>query len=137
MMKTDDPKQVGFLPDSQVGCLGGIFPAQELTVKGSGVYPSPVMCETGNNGYYHFELIGWFAKCGIVPHVPALQQVVSEIVSSFDDTGICRLLMVAEDVFKSWGKFSGLQLETNWRSKTRKQCDITFRALQILHYASC
>lgn len=140
MMRTDKPELVGFLPDSQVGCLGGVFPAQGLTVMGSGVYPSPILCPVGSNGkdyngYYHFELIEWFARCGIVPHVPALKKVVEEIAASVDDEGVCRLPRVAEGVFKSWGKFGGLQLEVDWKSKVRKACDITFRALLIQHYS--
>jgi len=140
MMITDNPDLVGFTPDTQVGCLGGIFPAQGLTVMGSGIYPSPIMCEPGRdgkdyNGYYHFELIGWFARCGIVPFVPALHKIAEEIAASVDDEGVCRLPRVAEDVFKNWCKFGGLQLEVNWKSKIRKACDITFRALMILHYS--
>jgi hypothetical protein len=139
MMKTDNPRLAGFTPGSQVGCLGGIFPAQGLTVMGSGIYPSPILCEPGkdgkdHNGYYHFELIGWFARCGVVPFVPALQKIAEEIAASIDDEGVCRLPRVAEDVFKNWGKFGGLQLETDWKSKVRKYCDITFRALMILYY---
>jgi hypothetical protein len=140
MMETDKPELVGFLPDSQKGCLGGVFPAQGLTVTGSGLYPSPILCPIGKdgkdrNGYYHFELIGWFARCGIVPYVPALKKAVEEIADSIALDGICRLPRVAECVFRNWCKFGGLQLEVDWRSKTRKACDITFRALMILYYS--
>ncbi|MCL2604123.1 MAG: hypothetical protein FWD90_06560 [Defluviitaleaceae bacterium] len=140
MMRTDNPELFEFIPGSQVGCMGGCFPAQGLTVMGSGVYPSPILCEIGRNGkdyngYYHFELIEWFARCGIVSYVPALQKIVEEIATSIDDNGVCRLPMVALDVFKCWGTFGGLQLEIDWKSKTRKACDITFRALLILHYS--
>lgn len=38
-----------------------------------------------------------------------------------------------ENEFRGWGPYSGLQLETDWRAKVRKDCDITFRALLILH----
>lgn len=40
-----------------------------------------------------------------------------------------------EYYFRGWGPYAGLQLETDWKSKIRKTCDITFRALLILHYS--
>jgi len=138
MMRTDNPKLVSFIPGSRVGCFGGGFPAQGLTVKGSGLYPSPIMCPVGSdgkdhNGKYHFEHIETFARCGIIPHVPELKKVVEEIADSFDSDGICRLENVCERLFKT-GKYYGMQLETDWRRKIRKECDTTFRALLILHY---
>jgi hypothetical protein len=140
MMRTDDPQLVSFSPDSQVGCFGGGFPAQGLTVKGSGLYPSPIMCPIGKdgkdpNGKYHFAHIERFARCGIIPHVPRLSEVVGEIADSIDENGVCRLENICERLFRT-GKYYGMQLETDWRSKLRKECDITFRALLILHYSS-
>jgi len=141
MMKTDKPELVSYIPSSQkvAGCVGGVFPAQGLTVKGSGLYPSPIMCPPSDgkefNGYYHFEYLEWFARCGIITLVPELSKIVNEIADSIDENGICRLPMVAERVFKDWCNFGGLQLEVDWKSKTRKACDITFRALLILHYS--
>jgi len=139
MMKTDNTELVSFIPGSQVGCLGGALPAQGLTVMGSGIYPSPILCPIGkdgkdHNGYYHFKLMETFARCGIIPHVPKLQKIVEEIADSIDSDGICRLPRVAEDLFRT-RDYYGLQLEIDWKSKTRKLCDITFRALLILHYA--
>jgi len=141
MMKTDKPELISFLPGSQVGCLGGVFPAQGLTVMGSGVYPSPILCPIGHdgkdhNGKYHFTLLETFARCGVIPYVPALSKIVDEIAASIDNDGICRLPRVAEDLFRT-RDYYGLQLETDWKSKTRKACDITFRALLILHYSGC
>ena len=138
MMRTDNPKLVSYVPNGQsgTGCWGGLFPAQGLTVMGAGIYPSPIVTPDIQNGYYHFQLIEWVAKCGIVKYVPALREIVNEIADSIDDGGVCRLPMVAEDVFKSWNQFAGLQLEVDWRSKTRRDCDVTFRALLIIHYAS-
>ena len=139
MMRTDDPALVSFIPNSQVGCFGGGFPAQGMTVKSSGLYPSPIMCPISkdgkdHNGKYHFAHIERFARCGIIPHVPELKKVVNEIAASIDTNGVCRLENVCERLFRS-GKYYGMQLETDWRTRTRKECDITFRALLILHYS--
>jgi len=141
MMQTDDPALVSFIPGSQVGCFGGGFPAQGMTVKGSGLYPSPILCPVGKdgkdyNGLYHFAHIETFARCGIITHVPKLQEVVAEIAGSIDSDGVCRLKNVCERLFRT-GKYYGMQLETDWRAKMRKDCDITFRALLILHYSGC
>ena len=54
---------------------------------------------------------------------------------SIDENGICTAI-VDETYFKNWGAYSGLQLEENWRTKIKKKCDITFRALMILTLAS-
>ena len=140
MMKTDNPQLVSFIPGSQVGCFGGGLPAQGLTVMGSGIYPSPILCPVGrdgkdHNGKYHFTLLETFARCGIIPYVPALNKIVNEIADSIDNDGVCRLPYVAEDLFRSKsGKYYGLQLEVDWKTKMRKACDVTFRALLILHY---
>jgi len=69
-----------------------------------------------------------------VPYIPILREAVEDIVNSVDDDGICRI-PVLEDIFKGWGAYAGLQLEVDWKSKIRKACDITFRALLILHYS--
>ena len=133
MMQTDDPALVSFIPGSQVGCLGGCYPAQGMTVR-TGLYPSPVLIDGADNNLYHFKRIEIFARCGIIPYVPGLQKIVGEIAASFDNNGICRLEGVCERLFRT-GKYYGMQLETDWRSKIRKACDITFRALLILHYS--
>jgi hypothetical protein len=74
--------------------------------------------------------IEWFARCGIVPYVPALQDAVKDIISNINDDGICRL-SVPDDIFKGWGPYAGMQLEVDWKSKIRRDCDVTFRVLLI------
>jgi hypothetical protein len=135
MMRADDPALISFIPGSQVGCLGGCYPAQGMTVR-TGLYPSPVLIDGVDDNLYHFKRIEIFARCGIIPYVPELQKIIGEIIASFDNNGICRLEGVCERLFRT-GKYYGMQLESDWRSKTRKECDITFRALLILHYSEC
>jgi len=67
--------------------------------------------------------------------IPAMQKAVDEIMSYVDNDGICNLPVKYADLFKGWGPYGGLQLEVDWKSKIRKFCDITFRALLILHYS--
>lgn len=137
MMKTDCSELMNLIPASWVGyalgTLGG-FPSQGLSIKCNGIYPFPIINQPEQPEFYNFEYIEWFARCGIVPYVPALREAVDEIVNSIDDNGICRT-PISDDIFKRWGAYAGLQLEVDWKSKIRRDCDITFRALLILHYA--
>lgn len=138
MMKTDCPELVGLTADSWVGYpLGtlGCFPSQGLAIMTTCILPSPISVEYRNRPeYYNLEYIEWFARCGIVPYVPKLQEAVKDITNAIDENGIC-YIPVLEDTFKGWGPYAGMQLEVDWRSKIRRNCDITFRALLILHYA--
>ena len=81
---------------------------------------------------YLLEYIEWFVRCGIVQYIPALQYAVNEILDSVDGEGVCRVPVLE---VKGWGPYAGMQLEVDWKSKIRKYCDITFRALLILHYS--
>ena len=51
-----------------------------------------------------------------------------------DENGICRAT-VDENQLKGISTYGGQQLEVDWKTETRKLCDITFRVLLILHYA--
>jgi hypothetical protein len=106
-----------------------------LSIKCNGVYPFPVISQPGKPEFYNLEYIEWFARCGIVPYVPALQDAVKDIISNINDDGICRL-SVPDDIFKGWGLYAGMQLEVDWKSKIRRDCDVTFRVLLILHYSN-
>ena len=136
LMKTDRPELVNFLPASWVGHvlgpLGG-FPAQGLTVKTTSLFPSPIsMPLRGKPEVYQLEYLEWFARCGIVKYVPQLADAVRDIACSVDGEGVCRAPVLE---LKDWGPYAGMKLEEDWKSKTRKACDITFRALLIMHYA--
>ena len=138
MMKTDRSELIGLMAASWVGhVLGtvGCFPSQGLAVKSTVLLPSPVSIPYRSRPeVYHLEYFEWFARCGIVPFVPALSEAVDEILKSIDDEGICRI-PVLDDIFKAWGPYGGLQLEVDWKSKTRRNCDVTFRALLIAYYS--
>ena len=140
MMKTDRPELVSesIIPASWVGyplgTLGG-FPTQGLSIMCGGIYPSPLTRPEPYNQDYNLEYLGWFARCGIVPLIPALSEAVDNIIATVGDNGVCNLPIQFVDLFKGWGPYGGLQLETDWKTKVRKSCDITFRALLILHYS--
>lgn len=137
LMKTDRPELVNYVPASWVGhALGplGGFPAQGLTVKVTCLLPSPISIPCRNRPEaYQMEYIEWFARCGIVKYIPALREVVDDIMSYVDDEGVCQTPTLE---VKGWGPYCGSRLEVDWKSRIRKACDITFRALLIQHYAN-
>ena len=138
LMKTDRPELVNLVPASWIGhAVGslGAFPAQGLTVKVTSLLPSPMSIPyRGRPEVYQMEYIEWFARCGVVRYIPKLAEIVHEIAYAVDDDGICHI-PIDDSMFKGWGPYGGLQLEVDWRSKVRKACDITFRALLIVHYS--
>lgn len=118
----------------QLGTLG-CFPSQGLAIKQTCLLPAPVSIEYRNREEkYNLEYIEWFARCSVVPHVPALNEAVHEIAASMDEKGICRI-PVLEDTLKGIGTYGGQQLEVDWKTPTKRLCDITFRALLILFYS--
>ena len=54
---------------------------------------------------------------------------------TIDENGICKAV-VDENQLKGISTYGGQQLEVDWKTDTRKLCDITFRVLLILHYAN-
>ncbi|MDF2987260.1 MAG: hypothetical protein K0R50_2770 [Eubacterium sp.] len=138
MMMTDRPELINLIPSSWVGyalgTLGG-FPSQGFSIKTSVLLPSPIAITSSKPDLYNLEYIEWLARCGVVPHVPALCEAVNDITNAVGDDGVCRIPVV-DAIFKGWGPYAGLQLETDWKSNIRRDCDITFRALLILHYSN-
>lgn len=82
----------------------------------------------------NMEKVEWLVRCGLYQHIPQLKSEVDFILDHIDSNGICKV-DIYENEFKGWGPYAGLQLETDWRSKIRRACDITFRALLISEYA--
>lgn len=137
LMKTDRKELINLIPSSWVGYpLGplGAFPAQGLTVKVTCLQPSPISIPSNKPEVYNMEYLEWFARCGIITYIPKLQEFVDDIMNSVDDEGICHAQILE---LKDWGAYGGYRLEKDWKSRVRKACDVTFRALLILHYVNC
>lgn len=82
----------------------------------------------------NLEKVEWLCRCGLYPHLPELREEVEFIADNINADGICSVPMY-EGEFRGWSPYFGAQLEIDWRAKIRRQCDVTFRALLILHYA--
>lgn len=127
IMRSDRSELIGVKADSWVGHVlntCGCFPSQGFKL----------VDEVNGIPQYHLEYLIWFARCGVVPYSPVLQGIVQDILKSVNKDGICEV-SVNDNLFKRWGPYGGMQLETDWKSKARKNCDITFRALQLCYYA--
>ena len=81
----------------------------------------------------NFEKTEWLCRCGLYPYLEELHSEIDYIAKHINGNGICEIPFY-ENEFRGWGPYAGLQLETDWKSKLRKACDITFRALLIMHY---
>ncbi|MDR0964461.1 MAG: hypothetical protein LBM60_07590 [Clostridium sp.] len=130
MMRTDRPElfnlgTVSWFHGHAVG-TSGCFPSHGFSLKRT--------VKKTNMLYYHMEYIEWLARCGVVPMISALDDVVNDIIDSIDNDGICKI-PIEDSMFTGWGPYAGLQLEVDWKTKTRRDCDITFRALLIAYYA--
>lgn len=82
----------------------------------------------------NLEKVEWLLRCGLYPYLPELREEVAFVMDNINQDGICSVEMY-EGEFRGWGPYFGAQLEADWRAKIRRQCDITFRALLIAHYA--
>lgn len=82
----------------------------------------------------NLEKVEWLCRCGLYDYLPQLKEEVEYIADNVDPDGSCHV-ETYDGEFRGWSPYFGAQLETDWRAKIRKKCDITFRALLILHCA--
>ena len=126
LMRTDRPEMKGVGAISWVGnplgTLGCLSEGYAVRYEKNGV------------SVINLEAIEWLVRCGVHHYLSAVQNEVEAIRKSIDKDGICRI-NADEDALRGISTYSGLQIEKDWKSETRKLCDITFRALLILYYS--
>jgi hypothetical protein len=81
----------------------------------------------------NLEKVEWLVRCSLYSYLPKLKTAVGLILESINNDGVCEA-NIYDNEFKGWGPYGGLRLEADWRSKICRACDITFRALLIIHY---
>lgn len=126
LMKTDRPELIGLGAANWFGYIMascGCFPSQGLDV---------MRTEYGER-VYDVEHFIWFARCGIVGKIQKLADCVEKVAKSVNADGVAEIPVGPS--FRGWGPYFGQSLETDWRSTAKKNSDITFRALEILHYS--
>lgn len=82
----------------------------------------------------NLEKVEWLSRCGLYDYLPELREEVAFVADNINSDGICSVGMY-DGEFRGWSPYFGAQLETDWRTKVRRQCDVTFRALLIMHYS--
>ena len=81
--------------------------------------------------YIYLDRVEWLCRCGLAPYIPELQAEIDLLINSIDENGVCRAA-VDENRLKGISTYSGQQLETDWKTETKKLCDIIFRVLLIM-----
>lgn len=66
--------------------------------------------------------------------VSSFNNEVARLYEAVDADGICRA-EVDEEQLRGISTYSGQQLEVDWKSETRRLCDVTFRAALCMYYA--
>lgn len=75
-----------------------------------------------------------FARCGVIQKIDLLKSETIWLLSNIDKkTGKCDIS--TDRYFHHYSPYSGLSLEESPKTKLKKQCDITFRALLISYYS--
>ena len=82
----------------------------------------------------NLEKTEWLCRCGLYEYLPELRKEVKSVIDSVNEDGVYTG-GIYEKEFRGWSPYFGAQLETDWKAKIRKQCDVTFRALLIGHYS--
>lgn len=103
-----------------LGCCGAFKEGMELSM------------ETDGGHQVYLNLVEYMCRCGLYSRVQKLRREVDIICDSVDGQGVCRAGYV-EAALKGMGTYSGGQLETDWKSRTRRLCDVTYRAALILY----
>jgi len=125
-MRIDRPELIGLQVASWVGHVLGPL--------GAFSEGFPLAIEKDGIRYTQLETVLWLCRCGLTPYIEKLSEEVDNIRDSVNADGICEAKINLEQI-KGFGTYSGLQLEVDWKSPRPKLCDITFRALQVLHYS--
>jgi hypothetical protein len=79
--------------------------------------------------FHRMELL---ARLGVVSAIPELQAQVDELRGLLDTGGGWFTARLTHAYFKTWGAYTGLMLEPDWKSAERRVYDLTFRSLLIL-----
>jgi hypothetical protein len=81
-----------------------------------------------------FDIMELFARCGIVNQVSALKAEYEAMLESIDDGLNLNINFSKHKKEISWGPYGGIALEEDWKAKIKKQCDLLFRVLLIIHH---
>lgn len=81
-----------------------------------------------------FQRIELLARIGSIHSIPEIRAQVEFLSGILAQHGGRFTLPLAHEYFRKWGSYTGLTLVRDWRDPHRRQDDLTFRSLLILHY---
>lgn len=81
-----------------------------------------------------FDVMELFARCGITERVAVLKSEYESMLSLIDSNLDINIDLSRHKNEFSWFPYGGIALEEDWKLKIRKQCDLLFRILLIIHY---
>lgn len=67
----------------------------------------------------YFDRVEWLCRCGLAPYLEQLQHEVEILKNLVNEEGIC-MAPIAENQFKGFSTYGGQQLETDWKTSTRR-----------------
>ncbi|MDR0442733.1 MAG: hypothetical protein LBH44_04920 [Treponema sp.] len=79
------------------------------------------------------DIMELFARCGIVKNVKLLKNKYKYLLSLIGDDLTINYNIKPQE--RNWSPYFGFALEEDWKTKTKKQCDLLFRILLIMHYS--
>ena len=126
LMRRDRPELVGLGAASWVGHVLGTL----------GCYTEgfSTRFEKDGRSLIQLETVEWMCRCGLYPFLPALREEVGILLDAVDADGICRAA-IDEDFLHGISTYGGQQIEADWKTPVRKDCDTAFRVLLIGHHA--
>ena len=83
-----------------------------------------------------FHRMEMFSRLGVVKGIAPLENQVVLLRNMLEIAGGMFTKPLAHHFFNAWGAYSGLRLEKDWHSPKRREYDLTFRSLLILHYSN-
>jgi hypothetical protein len=82
-----------------------------------------------------FQRMELVARLGVVREVPELARQAEALERMLAAGGGRFAKKLVHPYFNTWGAYTGLRLEADWRAPWRREYDLTFRSLLILHYS--
>ena len=85
----------------------------------------------GAVGGMYFDRLELLARCGALTRVEQLKREYERLIDSLDEHALFQV-KINHKYALGWSPYFGFALEEDWRSSTRKQCDVLFRILMIM-----
>jgi hypothetical protein len=81
--------------------------------------------------FHRMELL---SRLGVIHRVPQLDMQVKRLQEIMMEGNGRFAKNLSHTYFRKWGAYTGLMLEEDWRKPERREMDLSFRSLLILHY---